>query len=363
MAVPSTPDFRTLRADHVGSLLRPDRLKEAIAGQHQGHTTGAQLRSVQDEAIREAVARQEAADFPIVTDGEFRRVNWQDSFGASVSGYGGEERPIVNRVPTVDRLRPVRNQLLDEFRFTRSITTRPVKVTLVSPDRISQRFEWESSGSVYKGLDDFMGDVVAIERQMIAELVDAGCRYVQMDAPSYTAYVDQKSLAEMRARGEDPDLNMQRSMAADNAVIGGFAGVTFGIHLCRGNTAAHLPQPRQGSYDAIAERLFNTLQHDRFLLEYDDTERVGGFEPLRFVPRGKVVVLGLVSTKLRQLEAAEDLKRRIDEASKYLAVEQLALSPQCGFSSSLPLGPNRLSDDEQWRKLERIVEVTRQVWR
>jgi 5-methyltetrahydropteroyltriglutamate--homocysteine methyltransferase len=165
----------------------------------------------------------------------------------------------------------------------------------------------------------------------------------------------------MRARGEDPDANLERGMASDNAVIDGFPDVTFGIHLCRGNTAANEPPPRKGHYDAIAERLFNTLHHDRFLLEYD-TERAGSFEPLRFVPRGKTVVLGLVSTKLRALESPDDLKRRIDEASKYVPIEQLALSPQCGFASRINSGPNRLSEEEQWAKLELIVKVAADVW-
>ncbi len=150
-------------------------------------------------------------------------------------------------------------------------------------------------------------------------------------------------------------------MAADNAVIAGHPGVTFGIHLCRGNTNADIPPPRAGHYDAIAERLFNTLHHDRFLLEYD-TERAGSFAPLRFVPKGKIVVLGLVSTKLRELESADALKRRIDEASKYVPLDQLALSPQCGFSSRIGVGPGRLSDDEQYRKLEQIVRVAEDVW-
>jgi 5-methyltetrahydropteroyltriglutamate--homocysteine methyltransferase len=234
-------------------------------------------------------------------------------------------------------------------------------MTLVSPDRIADRFEWESSGDIYPTLDAFLEDVVAIERQLVQGVVAAGCRYVQIDAPSYTAYVDEPSRELMRSRGEDPDANMERSMAADNALIADFPGVTFGIHLCRGNTPADQAQPRQGAYDAIAERLFNTLAHDRLLLEYD-TERAGSFAPLRFVPKGKVVVLGIVSTKLRELETADALKRRIDEAAKYVPLEQLALSPQCGFASRLGFAPNRLSHDEQWRKLEQVVKVADDVW-
>jgi 5-methyltetrahydropteroyltriglutamate--homocysteine methyltransferase len=362
MAAPSTPEFASLRVDHVGSLHRTDRLKEVIERHERGAATDEELRAAQDDAIRDAVAAQEAVPSPIVTDGELRRITFMDGFAWSVTGFAREGRAMVDRLPAAERLRLVRNQPLEEFRFTQSLTKAPVKMTLVSPDRIADRFAWEHSSAVYPSMDAFLEDVVAIERQLVGELVDAGCRYVQIDAPSYTAYVDPPSREQMRARGEDPDANMEHSMAADNALIAGFPEVTFGIHLCRGNTAADQPPPRQGHYDAIAERLFGTLDHHRFLLEYD-TERAGSFAPLRFVPKGKTVVLGLVSTKLRELETADALKRRIDEASKYVPVDQLALSPQCGFASRLGFGPNRLSHDEQWRKLEQIVKVADEVWR
>ena len=209
-------------------------------------------------------------------------------------------------------------------------------------------------------------DVVAIERQMIKELVEAGCKYIQIDAPGYTAYVDQVSLDRMRSRGENPERNFQRSIDADNAVIDGFPGVTFGIHVCRGNartidpkTGKLVPQwHREGHYDAIAERLFNTLKHHRLLLEYD-SDRAGGFEPLALVPKDKVVVLGLVTTKSSDLESLDELKRRIDQASRYLPLEQLALSPQCGFGG---IDSKMMSEDEMWRKFDRIVETAAQVW-
>jgi len=188
-------------------------------------------------------------------------------------------------------------------------------------------------------------------------LADAGCLYIQIDAPSYTSYVDAQSLEQMRAAGMDPVAKMERSMMADNAIIGGVNGVTFGIHLCRGNVRSMWH--REGSYDAIAERLFNALKHERFLLEYD-TERAGGFEPLRFVPKNKTAVLGLVSTKVPALESPDELKRKIDEASRYLPLEQLALSPQCGFSSNI-VG-NLLSEDDQWRKFDLIRQVAADVW-
>jgi 5-methyltetrahydropteroyltriglutamate--homocysteine methyltransferase len=230
-------------------------------------------------------------------------------------------------------------------------------VSLIGPDRIGQRFDHAASTAVYRGMDAFLADVVAIEREMIRALVDAGCRYVQIDAPGYTAYVDEPSLAQMRARGEDSNENFERSLKADAALVAGFPGATFGIHLCRGNQRSMWH--REGTYDAIAERLFNELPHDRFLLEYD-SPRAGSFAPLRFVPKGKVVVLGLVSTKVPELETGDSLKRRIDEASKYLPLDQLALSPQCGFASDV-IG-NLLSADDQRRKLERVVETARQVW-
>jgi len=196
-----------------------------------------------------------------------------------------------------------------------------------------------------------------VEREIIAGLVGAGCRYVQIDAPGYTAYVDPPSLGAMRARGEDPAENFNRSLRADNQLLEGFNDVTFGIHLCRGNQRSMWH--REGTYDAIAERLLNELKHDRFLFEYD-TPRAGGFEPLRFLPKEKLVVLGLVSTKVALLENVEDLKRRIDDAARYVPLDQLAISPQCGFSSDV-VG-NLISAEDQKRKLEIVVETSRQVW-
>jgi 5-methyltetrahydropteroyltriglutamate--homocysteine methyltransferase len=202
-----------------------------------------------------------------------------------------------------------------------------------------------------------LADVDAIEHRMVRELVDAGCPYIQIDAPSYTAYVDPHSLEKMRSAGQDPVAKMERSIKADNAIIEGVNGVTFGIHLCRGNVRSMWH--REGTYDAIAEPLFNGLQHQRFLLEYD-TERAGGFEPLRFVPKDKIVVLGLVSTKVSRLETADELKRRIDQASRFFSLDQLALSPQCGFSSNI-VG-NLISEDDQWRKLDLVQRVAADVW-
>jgi len=379
-------DLSTIRTDVVGSLLRPPQLKEARQRYDEGKISGAELRAVEDQAIRQAVSIQEEVGVDVVTDGELRRLNFQDSFGASVSGFDtappsiqfyergvagaaplrrwesqrpevGKGTAVVYRRPVVERLRLVRNTPLEEYLFVSRVAKRPAKVTLIGPDRISQRFDHQRSTSIYPTMDEFMADVVRIQREMIQELVAAGCRYIQIDAPGYTAYVDPPSLEAMRQRGEDPTDNFSRSLKADNELLSGFEGVPFGIHLCRGNQRSMWH--REGTYDAIAERLFTELPHDRFLLEYD-SPRAGGFEPLRFIPKGKVVVLGLISTKVAQLETIDELKKRINEASRYIPLEQLAISPQCGFASDV-VG-NLISEDDQKRKLELVVETARQVW-
>jgi 5-methyltetrahydropteroyltriglutamate--homocysteine methyltransferase len=378
-------ELTRIRNDVVGSLLRPAELKQARQRYDEGKLSLDDLRQAEDWEIRKAVRLQEELGLAVVTDGEFRRLNFQDSFGESVSGYdagkgslsfyeqrvegsaplqrweiptSGEARgtAVSQRRPVVERLRLVQNIPLEEYRFVSQVAQQPAKVTLIGPDRISQRFDWQNSKAVYRSMDDFVGDVVKIQREMIRGLVAAGCRYVQIDAPGYTAYVDPPSLQAMRDRGENPEENFGRSLQADNQVLDGF-NVTFGIHLCRGNQRSMWH--REGTYDDIAERLLNELKHDRFLFEYD-TPRAGGFEPLRFLPKGKVVVLGLVSTKVPQLEKIDDLKRRIDAAGKYAPLEQLAISPQCGFSSDV-VG-NLISEDDQKRKLEIVVETARQVW-
>ena len=384
----------TLRVDHIGSLVRPKALLEAQARLDAHAATEEELRRAEDEAIRDVIAHQERLGFPVVNDGEFRRRNFQDSFGAAVSGFDAPEEttvyrqwqeqsrstrservmsgpavagpPVRTRRAAVQRLQLTRNVPLEEYRFAAQAAEAPVKATLIGPDRVSQRFDHESSRDVYAGLDDFTSHVAAIQHEMVGQLVEAGCPYVQIDAPGYTAYVDPPSLEAMRARGEDPDENMMRSIKADNAVIEGFPGVTFGIHLCRGNSRAidpatgrFVPQwHREGHYDDIAERLFSTLRHQRFLLEYD-SERAGSFEPLRFVPRDKIVVLGLVTTKSTDIETVDHLLSRIEEAARYIPIQQLALSPQCGFGSS---AAESIPAEAQWKKLEVILETAARVW-
>ena len=379
------PELAKIRTDVVGSLLRPAVVKDARIAFDDGKIAAEALHAIEDEAVRQAVRLQENAGLDVISDGEMRRLNFQDSFGASVEGYDAarstlkvyEQRvegsapgqrwdiptmhhagtAVSHRRPAKSRLKLAHNVPLEEYQFVSKVAKKPVKVSLIGPDRISQRFEYENSTAVYRDMDAFLADVVAIERQIVTSLVDAGCRYVHIDAPGFTAYIDPPSLDQMRARGEDPMQNFARSLKAEAAVIADYPGVTFGIHLCRGNQRSMWH--REGAYDAIAERLFNELPHDRFLLEYD-TPRAGSFEPLRFVPKGRVIVLGLVSTKVPELETVDALKRRIEEASRYIPLDQLAISPQCGFASDV-VG-NLLTPDDQKRKLERVAETARAVW-
>ena len=389
----STTNLNTIRLDHIGSLVRPNKLREIFSRYDRGQVSRDELTNAQDDAIRDVILKQEAHGFPVVTDGEFRRHSFQESFSECVTGFEVpknislyyekrelNENPleraeqnfeeagpaIITRRSAAERLKLVRNLPLEEFRYAQSVAKVPAKITVLGPDRIAQRFKWEASLNVYNSLDDFIEHVVQIERQIVAALVEAGCKYIQIDAPGYTAYVDKVSLERMRSRGEDPEKNFQRSIEADNALIEGFPGVTFGIHICRGNartidpkTGKLVPQwHREGSYDAIAEKLFNALNHRRILLEYD-SDRAGSFEPLRLVPKGKIVVLGLVSTKNSDMETVDDLTRRIDHAAKFLPLDQLALSPQCGFGG---IDSKVLSEDEMWKKLDTIVKTASKVW-
>ena len=371
-----------MRTDQVGSLLRPEGLKAAFLRFGEGRLSEEGLRKAQDGAIREVVAKQEAHGVPVVTDGEYRRLNWQVSFSRvrgwdlwvgswrhflqSPDNRGAHEKPLTRgddavvsfRTPATARLELEESFPLGEYRFLKTVAKGPAKVTLMGPDRVCQMCDVERSRAVYAGADEFLADVVAIQRRMVGELVEAGCGYVQIDEPSYTGYVDPPTLERIRARGEDPLRNLTRAIEADNAVIEGLKGkATFGLHICRGNRASMWH--REGKYDDIAETLFGGLKYDRLLLEYD-TERAGGFEPLRYVPKGAIAVLGLITTKTGRVETVDELRRRIEEASRFLPLEQLALSPQCGFASGI--GGNFLTEDEQWRKLDVMLETARRVW-
>jgi 5-methyltetrahydropteroyltriglutamate--homocysteine methyltransferase len=374
-----------IRTDVVGSLLRPADWKKARLAFETGKMSAEEFARVELDCVRRHLALQEEIGLDVVTDGEVSRLNFQDSFGLAVSGYDAgaetmktqEKRaastsltrweipdlaapgtPVVHRRPTVSKLKLVRNPPLEEYRRAAPLARKPVKVSLIGPDRVMQRFDYAASKSVYPTVDAFVADVVAVQRSMIQALVDAGCKYVHIDEPGYTAYVDQPSMDAMKKRGEDPMENFSRSLRANAELVRGFPGVTFGIHLCRGNQRS--TWHREGTYDAIAERLFNELPHQRFLLEYD-SPRAGSFSPLRFVPKDKVVVLGLVSTKVPELESVDALVRRVEEAAKYVPLERLAISPQCGFGSDV-VG-NLISEDDQKRKLERVVEAARKAWR
>ncbi len=382
MSKQSASGLAAARTDHVGSLLRPESLKAVFGRRAAGLADGDELARAQDAAIRAVVAQQERHGLPVVTDGEYRRLNWQLSF-SEVEGWDlwkiswdglrkrpenrdPQEKPLTRgrdavltfRTPASARLRLVRNFPLEEYRYTRGVATKPVKITLMGPDRVAQMCDIEHSRPVYADADAFLADVVAIQRRMVRELVEAGCEYVQLDEPSYTGYVDPATLERMRARSEDPMKNLERAIAADNAVIEGLKGRSvFGLHICRGNRASMWH--REGTYDAIAELLFNGLKFDRLLLEYD-TALAGGFEPLRFVPKGVTVVLGLITTKTGTLETIDQLKKRVDQAARFVPLDQLALSPQCGFASGI--AGNLLSEDAQWRKLEVMLETARQLW-
>jgi len=374
--------LREMRVDQVGSLLRPPPLADAFLACARGERTRASLGPLLDAAVRDVVAKQGAIGFPVVTDGEFARVNWHVSF-SEVEGWAldeatwaafranpamrhDHERPHARgtdsietyRMPATARLRLRRNFVLSEYRRLSSVATAPGKAMLMGPDRVSQMCDVAGSAPHYASAQDFLDDVVRVQSAMVGELVEAGCPYVQLDEPSYTGYVDRSTLERMRARGEEPLANLRRAVAASNAVVAPHRGrAVFGLHICRGNRASMWH--REGTYDGIAEELFATLRFDRLLLEYD-TARAGGFEPLRFVPDGPVVVLGLVTTKTGAVEGVDALLRRIEDASRFIAVERLAISPQCGFASGL--AGNELTEDEQWRKLEVLLETARRVW-
>ncbi|PZC47279.1 MAG: 5-methyltetrahydropteroyltriglutamate--homocysteine methyltransferase [Chloroflexi bacterium] len=375
----------TLRVDQVGSLLRPEGLKEVFARHGEGQANDAELLEAQNAAVRDVVAKQEAHNLAVLTDGEFRRLGFKDSLGDSVAGFGENREgsqsfqqqegqkplqrwdygpPGQKQVlrgfgrPLTQRMTLGKNLPLEEFQFAKGLSAKPFKVTLIGPGRVLENFRGVDPNHLYADIDDLAADVVAVERQIVGGLVEAGCTYVQIDAPNYTAFADQPSLDTMKERGEDPQQNLERTIRADNAIVAEFPGVTFGVHLCRGNERSMWH--REGTYDAIAERLFGELHHGRLLLEYD-SERAGTFAALRFVPKGKVVVLGLVTSKLPELESADDIKRRIDDASKHLPLDQLALSPQCGFASGI--AGNLLSEDDQWRKFDLINEVAADIWR
>ncbi|MEO7009759.1 MAG: 5-methyltetrahydropteroyltriglutamate--homocysteine S-methyltransferase [Caldimonas sp.] len=361
------------RADQVGSLLRPDWLAEARRRWKAGEIDAAELKITEDRAISEAVRHQEAIGLESVTDGEFRRDWWHLDFLASLSGVtlqqnpgpkfkikGQSEQPPI---PTVTgRIACAGPIMVDHFAFLKSATTKTAKMTIPSPSMLHLRGGRASiSKQIYPDLAEFWADVAAAYRVAIRHLADAGCTYLQLDDVTFAYLCDARIQATCRANGDDPaKLPQTYADAINAALVDRPAGMNVTIHTCRGNFKS--AWVAEGGYDPVVEAMFST-RVDGYFMEFDSA-RAGGFEPLRLLQssedRAKKVVLGLVTTKLGELESKDALKRRIDEAAQFVPLERLCLSPQCGFSSTHH--GNALSQDDQWRKLERVVEVAHEVW-
>jgi 5-methyltetrahydropteroyltriglutamate--homocysteine methyltransferase len=358
-------------ADHVGSLIRPRALMDAHTAFNQGKLAREALRALEDDAIRDAVAMQERVGLDAITDGELRRNNWRDGFFESVSGFSqskvgssfiftefsGETHPGMPVPVVISKLARAKPITADDFAFTRALTRRTAKATLPSPT-VNHFFAGDPglTGSPYRDRAEYLADVGAIYRAEIADLSSRGCTYLQIDEVPIAVLCDEKNRAIVRARGEDPERLVDDYVAAiADAVRGRPAGMTICVHLCRGNVGHG---QASGGYDGVAERLFQ-LPVEGFFLEYD-TERAGGFEPLRSLPKDKIAVLGIISTKLKALEPKDAVKRRIDQAAKLIGLERLCLSPQCGFASGYQT--DRFTASDQERKLAHVVEIAREVW-
>jgi 5-methyltetrahydropteroyltriglutamate--homocysteine methyltransferase len=371
VSAPHDPPFR---AEHVGSLLRPPELLRAREDHEHGRISAADLRKLEDRAIGEVVARQESVGLHSITDGEYRRGVFYADF--ICRGLGGSSiYHEINRMFFVNdqgakiavpllkvhgRMRWTAPVHVDEFKLLKSLTKATVKVTLPSPTIAYSVDGRNVSKDAYRDLALMRADIVHAYRSELGALAAAGCRYVQLDEVPIAMYCDPKRIAQLGAAGVDthevlfkvfPDL-------INDALAGRPQGLHVAMHLCRGNNQSGWLT--EGGYDPVAEMLFNRINVDSYFLEYD-TARAGTFEPLRFVPQSKSVVLGLVSSKRAELESKEEIKRRIDEAAKYCELDQMALSPQCGFASTAP--GNKLTPDQQFAKLARVVEVAGEVWR
>jgi 5-methyltetrahydropteroyltriglutamate--homocysteine methyltransferase len=357
------------RCEGIGSLLRPPYLLDARRRLEHGELSPAAFKRLEDRAVDEAVALQEAAGLDVVTDGEQRRyaffghlidalegfdksAGWAITFHDEQGGALTLKRPVV-----VAKLRWRRQMSVEEFTYVRGRTKRPVKVTLVSAQQAAAYYDPDKSRAAYATRDAYLADLVDFTRREIEELRRLGCEYVQIDAPQYAALLDESIREGYRKRGSDPDTLLDACIELDNAIIQGHAGVTFGIHICRGNYQSMFYA--SGGYDRIAQQVFRRTRFHRFLLEYDD-QRSGTFDALRYVPDDRVVVLGLVSSKKPHLEATSELRARIADAARVVPLERLALSPQCGFASTYE--GNRLTLDDQRRKLELVGFVAREVW-
>jgi 5-methyltetrahydropteroyltriglutamate--homocysteine methyltransferase len=358
------------RADHVGSLLRPAELKAA----RNTNIARSELTAIEDTLILDALERQRQAGLGIFTDGEFRRAGFMSDFYDSVEGLDQSAdvaRKWKTAAPTkgvgslsgiaVEKIRQTKRLTSHEVPFLKQHSPGDTKVTLPTANQFPALvYKKGMSEQAYPTRSELLWDIVPIIKAEIAALVNDGVKYIQLDAPRYSYYIDPKWRQYVKDEmGMDPDQALDEAIRADNACldVANHDGVTFAFHLCRGNNQSHWYA--EGGYDPIAEKLFTQLNVDLFLLEYE-SERAGTFEPLRFVPSDKGVVLGLVSSKLPQLEAPADLIRRVEEASRYVPLENLALSPQCGFASSLE--GNLLTEEEQWNKLRLVVDTAAQIW-
>jgi 5-methyltetrahydropteroyltriglutamate--homocysteine methyltransferase len=366
----SRPPFR---ADHVGSLLRPPRLKALRLEKDEGRASAAELAAAEDAAVREAVRLQEEAGLQGVTDGEMRRRSWHMDFLTRLGGLASEgkklpvtfhgrtgdvnfTRPDLQITGKVTRPAPI---FVDAFKFLQSVTSRTAKLTIPSPCMLySQVGRANISAAIYPSLDGFIEGTAAAYRAEIADLYAAGCRYLQLDDVSLAYLCDEEMRAQGRARGEDPDEVLALSVKLIQATLRDRPRDLFVCtHLCRGNFRSGWRA--QGGYERVAETIFNQMPYDGFFLEFDDA-RSGDFSPLRHAPKHVRIVLGLVTTKVGTLERKDELKRRLDEASKYASLDQLCVSPQCGFSSTLE--GNEVAVEDQRAKLALCVELAREVW-
>jgi 5-methyltetrahydropteroyltriglutamate--homocysteine methyltransferase len=360
------------RSDVVGSLLRPAYLKEARAEYEAGTLSHQAFKQIEDRAVDEAIALQERAGIAVITDGELRRYAFYGHLIDAVEGfdkYGGWAIPfrdetgeelVLQRPVVVSKLQRKRHMCAEEFTYVRARTKTPAKVTLVSAQQAAAYYDAEKSKGAYATVDAYLADLVDILRGEIAELIRLGCTYIQIDSPQYTALLDPKLREGYRQRGNNPDRLLNLAIEMDNAIIGKHsangAGIQFGLHLCRGNNQSKFYAT--GDYGPIT-KVFSNTKFDRFLLEFDD-DRSGGFEPLAEVPADRTIVLGLISSKKAALESKDELKHRIEEASKFVPLEQLALSPQCGFASTME--GNLLTEADQEAKLRLAAETAREVW-
>jgi 5-methyltetrahydropteroyltriglutamate--homocysteine methyltransferase len=363
----TTPPFR---ADHVGSLLRSAPLKEARARAQRGEITAEVLKEVEDREIAGVIKKQEETGLKSVTDGEFRRAFWNYDFLGKLDGveaYLGERKikfqgpnpkPMMLRV--TGRLGTFSGHpMIEHFKFVAAHTRVMPKMTIPSPSSLHFRYGRDAvPASIYPDMNEFYRDLGQTYAKTVRAFADAGCRYLQLDEVNFTYLCDPKLREQVANRGDDPDKLPLIYADMINAAISGIPpDMTIAMHLCRGNFQSTFVA--SGGYEPVAEILFNTINVHGYFMEYD-SDRAGGFEPLRFVPKGKTVVLGLVTSKSGRLESRDELKRRIDEAAKFIPLDQLCLSPQCGFASTEE--GNILAEDEQWAKLRMIVELAEEVW-